>query len=167
MHINFGKLTRKSEQAESANKYFKEKLSYIKDKTSNYSGEKKVRVYISGSKLLGTFGKDYFQTFMIENSGGISVSGEVSGGKIDISLEQLLAWNPDVIILTQYTPDSVEEVISNTALAAVKAVKDKRVFKLPSYIVSWDTPVPESFLGTMWIANKLYPQELSLIWQRK
>lgn len=156
-----GKLLGKTEKAEEVNKYFKDKLSFIKEKTSSISQENKIKVYVAGSKLFSTFGKDYFQTFMVENAGGVSVSGNTSGGKIDISLEKLLAWDPDVIILTPYTPDSANDVLSNPSLATLKAVKEKKVYKLPKYIVSWDTPVPESFLGTMWIANKIYPQELS------
>jgi iron complex transport system substrate-binding protein len=156
-----GILLGKTKNAEEVNKYFKDKLSYIKEKTLSISEENKVKVYISGSKLFSTFGKDFFQTFMVENAGGISVSSGTSGGKIDISLEKLLAWNPDVIILTPYTPDSVQDVLSNPSLATLKAVKEKKVYKMPTYIVSWDTPVPESFLGTMWIANKIYPQELA------
>lgn len=156
-----GELLGRAEKAKEINSYFKGKLSYIKEKTSSYSENNKVKVYVSGSKLFGTFGKDYFQTFMIENAGGISVSSTISGGKIDISLEQLLKWNPDVIILTAYTPDSVKDVLSNSSLLTLKAVKEKKVYKLPTYIVSWDTPAPESFLGTMWIANKIYPQELA------
>jgi iron complex transport system substrate-binding protein len=155
-----GTLLGKTDNAEEINSYFEDKLTYIQQTTSALQ-DKKVKVYVSGSSLLSTFGKDYFQTFMIENAGGVSVSSSTIGGKIDISLEQLLAWNPDVIILTSYTPDSVQSVLSNPSLAVLKAVKDKRVYKLPTYIVSWDTPVPESFLGTMWIANKLYPKELS------
>ncbi len=155
-----GRLIGKNERAEEVNSYFIEKLSYMKGKTKEMSEDGKARVYVSGSKLLSTFGKDYFQTYMVGNAGGVSVSGNVSGGKIDISLEKLLEWNPDVIILTAYTPESVNEVLSNSSLSTLNAVKNRRVYKLPSYIVSWDTPVPESFLGTMWIANKLYPQEI-------
>lgn len=156
-----GALLGKSEKAEEVNSYLRSNLSYIEEKTSSIASENRPKVYIAGSELFRTFGKDFFQTFMVENAGGVSVSAGTSGGKVDISLEQLLLWNPDVIILTPYTPESVEDILSNPSLATLKAVKDKKVYKMPTYIVSWDTPVPESFLGTMWIANKIYPQEVA------
>jgi iron complex transport system substrate-binding protein len=90
----------------------------------------------------------------------VSVSGQLTGGKIDVSPEQVLVWNPDVIILTSYTQDTVSDVLANPKLQNVAAVRNHRVYVMPKYVVSWDMPVPESFLGTMWLAHKLYPDQV-------
>ena len=47
-------------------------------------------------------------------------------------------------------------MLANPKLQNVTAVLNHRVYVMPKYIVSWDMPVPESFLGTMWLAQKLY-----------
>jgi iron complex transport system substrate-binding protein len=51
-------------------------------------------------------------------------------------------------------------VLANPKLQNVAAVRDHRVYVMPKYVVSWDMPVPESFLGTMWLAQKLYPDQV-------
>jgi iron complex transport system substrate-binding protein len=121
---------------------------------------KRLKVYVAGSDIFKTFAGDFFQTFMVRNAGAVSVSEQLTGGKVDVSPEQVLIWNPDVIILTSYTKESVSDVLANPKLQNVAAVRDHRVYVMPKYVVSWDMPVPESFLGTMWLAHKLYPNHV-------
>jgi iron complex transport system substrate-binding protein len=121
---------------------------------------KRLKVYVAGTGIFKTFAGDFFQTFMVRSAGGVSVSEQLTGGKVGVSPEQVLIWNPDVIILTSYTLDTVSDVLANPKLQNVAAVRDHRVYVMPRYVVSWDMPVPESFLGTMWLAHKLYPDQV-------
>jgi len=41
-------------------------------------------------------------------------------------------------------------------------VRDGRVYKMPSWVAPWDTPVPDSVLGVIWLAQKLFPERLTL-----
>lgn len=136
------------------------KLNMVADAVGAVDPAKRLKVYVAGSSIFRTFGGDFFQTFMVRNAGGVSVSEQLTGGKIDVSPEQVLVWNPDVIILTSYTKDTLSDVLANPKLQNVTAVLNHRVYVMPKYIVSWDMPVPESFLGTMWLAQKLYPDQV-------
>jgi len=49
---------------------------------------------------------------MINRAGGISVTQDIKGGKIDISIEQILSFNPDYIIVAPYSTDSVKDILS-------------------------------------------------------
>lgn len=133
------------------------RMKTITDAVARVEPAMRLKVYVAGTGIFKTFAGDFFQTFMVRNAGGISVSEALTGGKVDVSPEQVLIWNPDVIILTSYTKDTVSDVLANPKLQNVAAVQNKRVYVMPKYIVSWDMPVPESFLGTMWLAQKLYP----------
>ncbi|MFA4953755.1 MAG: ABC transporter substrate-binding protein [Patescibacteria group bacterium] len=136
------------------------KMKDVADAVEAVEPARRLRVYVAGTGIFKTFAGDFFQTFMVRNAGGVSVSEQLIGGKVDVSPEQVLVWNPDVIILTSYTKDTVSDVLSNPKLQNVAAVRDHRIYVMPKYIVSWDMPVPESFLGTMWLAQKLYPDQV-------
>jgi iron complex transport system substrate-binding protein len=136
------------------------KMKEIADAVEAVEPAWRLRVYVAGTGIFKTFAGDFFQTFMVRNAGGVSVSEQLTGGKVDVSPEQVLVWNPDVIILTSYTKDTVSDVLANPKLQNVAAVTSRRVYVMPKYIVSWDMPVPESFLGTMWLAHKLYPDQV-------
>jgi iron complex transport system substrate-binding protein len=136
------------------------KMKEVTDAVGAVRSAKRLKVYVAGSSIFKTFAGDFFQTFMVRNAGGVSVSEQLTGGKVDVSPEQVLIWNPDVIILTSYTKDTVNDVLANPKLQNVSAVLDHRVYVMPKYIVSWDMPVPESFLGTIWLAQKLYPEHV-------
>jgi len=136
------------------------KMKVVADAVGAVEMARRLRVYVAGTGIFKTFAGDFFQTFMVRNAGGVSVSEQLTGGKVDVSPEQVLVWNPDVIILTSYTQDTVSDVLANPKLQNVAAVRDRRVYVMPKYVVSWDMPVPESFLGTMWLAHKLYPDQV-------
>ena len=157
-----GQLTGRVQQAQKAVDLLNSRMKMVTDAVAAVQAAQRPRVYVAGSGIFKTFGGDFFQTFMVRNAGGVSVSEGISGGKIDVSPEQVLAWNPDVIILTSYTQDTVSSVLANPKLQNVAAVINKRVYVMPKYIVSWDMPVPESFLGTLWLARTLYPDRLHI-----
>jgi len=80
---------------------------------------------------------------------------------VNVSLEQVIKWNPDYIILAPYCSDTVESVLQNPALQSVTAVKNKNVYMMPQFIGSYDLPEPEVVLGIMWLSNKLYPDKVN------
>lgn len=151
-----GNILGREKEARNALIYLNEKLSYIKEKTDNINN--KATVYIAGSNLLSTFGGDFYQTYLAQLAGAVSVSSVLKGGKVNVSPEQIIAWNPDYIILTPYCSETVQDVLNDPQLKDVKAVKDRNVYRMPSYILSFDLPAPESILGIMWLSNTIYPQ---------
>jgi len=155
-----GALTGHVDEAKQSVDLLTARMKTITDAVSPIATAKRLKVYVAGSGIFKTFAGDFFQTFMVRNAGGVSVSEQLSGGKVDVSPEQVLVWNPDVIILTSYTKDTVSDVLANPKLQNVEAVRNHRVYVMPKYIVSWDMPVPESFLGTMWLGQKLYPDQV-------
>ena len=155
-----GVLTGHTAQATASVGLLKAKMEIITNAVASIETAKRLKVYLAGTGIFKTFAGDFFQTFMVRNAGGVSVAEQLTGGKVDVSPEQVLVWDPDVIILTSYTKESVSDVLANPKLQSVAAVRDHKVYVMPKYIVSWDMPVPESFLGTMWLTHKLYPDQV-------
>ena len=120
-------------------------------------------VYLSGnSNFLSTAGNDMYQADMIRLAGGRNVAGEITETYwADISYEQLLAWNPDYIILASSAKYTVEDVLNDPNLVNCSAVVNGNVFKIPADAESWDSPVPGSILGALWLANILHPELLT------
>ncbi|WOS62835.1 ABC transporter substrate-binding protein [Sinorhizobium fredii] len=68
-----------------------------------------------------------------------------------VDFEQLLIWNPDIIIIPAYATDlNPENFFDNPVLASLKAVKEKRVYKQPVFARTPDAP--EIFLTSEWLA---------------
>jgi len=68
-----------------------------------------------------------------------------------VDFEQLLVWNPDIIIIPAYADDlNPTDFFDNPVLASLKAVKDKRVYKQPVFARTPDAP--EIFLTSEWLA---------------
>jgi iron complex transport system substrate-binding protein len=86
-----------------------------------------------------------------------NVAGETRGGLANVSIEQVLLWNPDVIITIDQ--DFAANVRSDPAWAPVKAVRDGRVHLSPKLPFGWVDfpPCVNRLIGLWWLAKILYP----------
>lgn len=115
-------------------------------------------VYLGGnSGLLSTAGQAMYQSDMIVRAGGVNVAAEIQDTYwVDISYEQLLAWDPEYIILASDAAYTAQDVLADENLKDCTAVKNGNVFHLPADVESWDSPVPSGFLGSCWMASVLH-----------
>lgn len=127
------------------------------------SGTEAPRVYLAGnSSLLSTAGNAMYQSDMIRLAGGDNVAAEISDAYwTEIDYEQMLVWNPDYIILASGAKYTVEDVLTDPNLADCAAVANGRVYQIPADAEAWDSPVPSSILGALWLANILHPERLT------
>ena len=139
-----------------------ELLGFISDQnerlTSSLANAEKPKVYLAGnSNLLSTAGSAMYQSDMIRLAGGANVAADITDTYwVEISYEQLLTWNPEYIILASDATYSVEDVLTNPNLANCDAVKNGKVFKMPSKAEAWDSPVPGGILGAVWLSSVLH-----------
>jgi iron complex transport system substrate-binding protein len=126
-------------------------------------GEEQPGVYLAGnSSLLSTAGGGMYQSAMIEMAGGVNVANEIKDSYwAEIDYEQLLAWNPDYIILASDASYTVEEVLADPNLAGCSAVDSGNVYQIPNRAEAWDSPVPGGILGSVWLANVLHEEQVS------
>jgi len=124
--------------------------------------DERVRALFLGTDPLQVASGDMYQTRLIEAAGGISVSRELQGYWNEVNLEQVLLWNPDVILIPPYGPVQPDDILGDPDWASIRAVRDGRVHRMPRVIAPMDTPVPESLLGVVWMANLFYPDLVRL-----
>jgi len=134
-----------------------DRINAIVADRNKIEGEKSV--YFANSDLFDTVGKNMLQTSMIELAGGINPAKEVKDGFIKTSLEELMNWDPDYIVVSQYYSGTIEELANRVELQALKAVKNGNIYRFPSKVEPWDFPSPSSYLGIVWLAEKLYPEK--------
>ena len=123
-------------------------------------GTRTPSVYLAGnSALLSTAGDAMYQSDMIRLAGGVNAAAELTDTYwVEISYEQLLAWDPDYILLASDAGYTAEDVLADPNLADCAAVKNGNVFKMPGKAEAWDSPVPSGILGAVWLANLLHPE---------
>jgi iron complex transport system substrate-binding protein len=89
---------------------------------------------------------------------------------VPVTAEQLVSWNPDIIItgftvgwgadVTDYRSSQADEVIRSTAkYSGIAAVRNNRVVRMPSLPFAFCDRPPgvNRFLGIQWLANLFYP----------
>ncbi len=120
-------------------------------------------VYLCGeASWLRSCAGGMYQRELIEMAGGTCVSAELPGAKwADISAEQLAAWDPEVIFSVSYAAYTLDDLRNDAALSGLDAVKDNRLYTVPSEIEAWDYPQPSSILGLLWMAHILHPELVS------
>lgn len=82
-------------------------------------------------------------------------SSKGSGNEVD--LEQILLWNPDVIL---FAPDSIYATVgSDPAWQQINAIKNGTYYEVPMGPYNWMgfPPSVQRYLGMMWMAQLLYP----------
>lgn len=131
--------------------------------TQMLTGVETPTVYLAGnSSLLSTAGNAMYQSDMIRLAGGQNVAAEIPDSYwAEIDYEQLLVWDPEYIILASSAKYTAQDVLQDPNLAACSAVINGNVYQIPCDAESWDSPVPSSILGALWLANILHPQQLT------
>ena len=131
--------------------------------TQTLAGTEAPSVYLAGnSGLLSTAGDAMYQSDMIRLAGGVNASAEITDPYwVDISYEQLLAWNPEYIILASDAGYTAEAVLADPNLADCAAVKNGNVYQMPRKAEAWDSPVPSGILGALWLASVLHPEAVT------
>lgn len=118
----------------------------------------KVRVYMANPDL-NTYGSGKYTGLMMQHAGAMNVAAATVKGARQVSLEQVLKWDPQVIFVQDRYPEVVKQITTNPQWQAIDAVKNHRVWLMPEYAKAWGYPMPEALaIGELWMAKKLYPE---------
>jgi iron complex transport system substrate-binding protein len=156
-----GKLLNCEDQAEKLIEFRSSILNEINSTVKDIPESEKVHVYYAeGPKGLMTDPSGSQHSQVINICGGINVADcplTPGNGMTQVSIEQVMNWNPEVIITSN--PQFYSTVYSDSLWASVDAVKNKRVYLAPQNPFCWiDRPQgPHLIIGTAWTAKMLYP----------
>jgi len=142
--------------------YFESVNERIGNQVADIPAEDRFDVLFTGTEPLRVISGDMFQTYIIEAVGSNSVTSELGGYWNNVNLEQVVLWDPDVIIVPPYGGASVEAIIESQEWQILDAVKAGRVYRMPKLVAPWDTPAPDAVLGIIWMGQRLYPEQLDM-----
>jgi iron complex transport system substrate-binding protein len=108
---------------------------------------------------------DWLQTKMIEDLEATPVwkSETLSGGWVEVNIEQIINWKPENIFVINYQGHSlkiVDKLLENDIWNVFIEGNDIKLKAFPYDFTSWDQPDTRWILGYSWIAHILYPEEI-------
>ena len=113
----------------------------------------RLRVLHIGSLVpLRADGRETLIDDWIRRAGGRNVASELKGTLQPISVEQIVRWNPDIIIV-----GGQDQRAEDDPLAVLPALKGYRIVRNPSGAYQWDRHGPEFALQLLWTAKLLHP----------
>ncbi len=128
-------------------------VAEVKDKVKGLSESQKVRAYFCSHDVYHVYGGLTFEHAQIVTAGGINVAKEITAWTPEISPEQLIAWNPQVIFTLEGV--DVNGILNDPKIQQVDAIKNKRVYAIPES--GWDFGSLRSIFAIKWMSSKLYP----------
>ncbi|MDD2234956.1 MAG: ABC transporter substrate-binding protein [Desulfitobacteriaceae bacterium] len=150
-----GEVLGKQDTAEDYIEYFDSKVAKARDLTKKL-GEEDKKTVLYGS--VTEFSQPHvIAEWWIPLAGGISVTdNERTEDKFTYTLEDILKWDPDVIVST--AEKQIEELETDSRFDNVTAVKNDEIYAIPTVAHVWGNRTVEQPLTVFWMMNKLYPE---------
>ncbi|OCX76497.1 ABC transporter substrate-binding protein [Acidithiobacillus thiooxidans] len=160
-----GEVFNKQKRADKLIQYLSEKNDALQKLRTRIPEQNRVTVYFAGNPDGLRSGCDEsMPTATIQWAGGENVfhcTVNHFQGYQQVSLGQLLRWNPKVIVTDN--PIFLSKVYTNPAWAPLQAVQRHRIYYIPQQPFSWFNRLYSfmQILGAQWLAHKLYPQQFA------
>ncbi len=158
-----------SEISERVSTYSQEAYDSIQERVSTLSSDEKKKVLILfkyDESAMITSGPNFFGQNWCDSVGAINVAEEIADGStVAINMEQVYEWNPDIIIITNFTGTQPEDLYNNAIggddWSTVNAVKNGQVYKMPLGLYRTFTPGADTPVTLQWFAKTVYPELFS------
>jgi iron complex transport system substrate-binding protein len=146
-----GEITDKEVEAQNLTSEMASKIEAVTNQTAEL--EQRPRVfYIIWNDPLWTAGSGTFIDELIEKAGGVNICQNITG-YAEISLEDVLASNPEIIITSEWVYDWA---LNATELASTNASQTERIFTCDDNLVQ--RPGPRLVEGLEWFAHFIHPE---------
>jgi len=142
----------------------------IKSITDNLNSEEKPKVYFASRGAGAGFydpkeGRDFTRTEPMYDpltiAGGVNIASEINGSTVNVALEQIIAWNPDFIFISNSDAGNntgLNFIKNSSDLASINAIKNGDVYNC-FYPHCRGTPPDRNLLNMIYMARQLHPKE--------
>ncbi len=147
--------------------YSNEIYDRIQETVSTIPEDQKQKVlflYQYDENTMVTSGSSFFGQWWCDAVGAQNAAEAVSADNKNgaITMEQVYEWNPDVIIITNFTKTQPDDLYNNAIgdddWSTVRAVQDHRVYKMPLGTYRTYTPGVDTPMTLEWLAQAVYPE---------
>jgi iron complex transport system substrate-binding protein len=152
-----GEVVSKQQKADELASYVDSFLASLGSRVGNISADQVMSAYFAGHDVYHVYGSTTFEHAQIVTAGGTNVADSITTWLPQISPEQLIAWNPDVI----FTLNGVDTatILNDGRIQDVSAIKNNRVYATPE--AGWDYGTFRAIFAIEWVASKLYPDQFA------
>ncbi|HJH44410.1 MAG TPA: ABC transporter substrate-binding protein [Rubneribacter badeniensis] len=158
-----GELLGMEERGRELSEYCKSAYEETTSVMAGIPDDERVRVaYLLGDKGTNTIAKNSYQGQVVDLvANNVADLGEVSGSGqgVEISMEQLALWNPELILFAE---GSIYDTVGDdAAFADLDAVKNSAYYEVPTTPWNWlnSPPTVNQVLGMQWLPRLLYPDQ--------
>lgn len=151
--LNLGKMLNNEQKAKDLVAFWDKTIAAVEERANKIPENERLKVlYLSKGDVTkvnkGSWGRTW-----VDTAGGVfAIPDELQG---EISVEQALEWNPDIIVT--HAGSSVQPLYDDEKIVDMKAIKNKRCYETPQGGFWWDRPSPESVLAFYWLGQVMYP----------
>ena len=170
-YILLGELFNDPERGKMLSDYLRAEVAEIRENAAKVPESEKVTfLYSEGADGLETDPEGSFHTETFSLIGMLNVADVAENttngfvGQSQISLEQIINWNPQYIIRNfsgTGTSDNVKasDILADPDWAGIQAVQDGHVYQTPALPYNWIDRPPSviKVLGAKWLGNLVYP----------
>ena len=139
--------------------YFDGVITKLTERTASVT-EKPSVMFLGSSNMYSVAPGAMIQSDIMETAGAVNaVTGvDVQGSFADVSAEEIVGWNPDIIWVPEYADYTAEDVLNAPEFQSITAVQNGAVYTFPSNLEPWDYPSTSACLGAAWATWNLHPE---------
>ena len=157
-YLTLGELVHRRERARELARYAQDTMATVRARCLSVAAERRPRIYYARGPagletgLSGSINVEVFEFLGLRN-----VAAETPGGLATVSMEQVLRWNPDVIITIDQ--DFAASARDNPLWRGVRAVREGHVHLAPKLPFGWVDfpPGVNRLMGLWWLGKVVYP----------
>lgn len=164
-----GEIFPENDKSEIVRAYSDRVYAMVQERVADIPAEERVRAFFlfqySETNIL-TSGEKFFGQFWADAIGAVNVAQELTtDNSVAVNMEQVYAWNPELIFITNFTTAMPDDLCNNTVgvydWSAVDAVENQRVYKMPLGMYRSYTPGADTPVTLLWLAKTAYPDRFA------
>ena len=155
-----------NDKTEIVAKKSEEIYNLVQERVADIPEEERERVFFLfkyTDTSMQTSGSKFFGQFWADAIGAVNVAEEITmDNQVDANMEQVYAWNPTTIYITNFTAAQPEDLYNNSIgnydWSAINAVQNEKVYKMPLGMYRSYTPGADTPVTLLWFAKTTYPE---------
>ena len=172
MYRFVGPLVGRAERAEELATYCEQRLDYIRACVEKIPESERKSIFLAQGP--GGLSTDPVGSMHVTDALELVGTGNVADmpgtagqgmGMPTVNLEQIITWNPDAVLVSEYSmsdsesSDLYDEILADDGWANVPCVREGRVYRLPQSPFAWFGRPPSvvRLLGCLLVLKLLYP----------
>lgn len=155
-----------NDKTEVVSQYSSEAYELVQSRVKDIPDSERERAFFlfkySETEMM-TSGCNFFGQWWLDSVGAINVAEDITQeNQVAVNMEQVYTWNPDKILMTNFTTAFPEDLYNNTIgnynWDGIKAVENKEVYKMPLGMYRSYTPGADTPVTLLWMAKTIYPE---------